>query len=161
MSAIGSYAVLQRGEWNGCAALAQNVRTETTGRWMFKQSHVTGIEEFQRAWQAALVQEVAFDYSGYALGTYLDAQQEINGLALVDEQSESARVLARVFTAGFFFDTPVLLPVLPPERLTAFCTEEYGEEAAPAVEAVTAADGFFRRGLAEISSDRVVIFVIR
>jgi hypothetical protein len=161
MSAIGSYVVLRRGAWQGCLALAQNVRIQTTGRWIFKQSRVAGTEEFRRAWQAAVVLEAEFDHSGYVLGNYLDAQQAVNGVALVDEQSQPAKALSKVFTAGFFFDAPVVVPDLPAEELLAFCREEYGGDAPGMVEAITAAHRFYLRGLAEISPEHVVVFVIR
>jgi hypothetical protein len=95
------------------------------------------------------------------LDNYLDAQQAVNGVALVDEQSETARALSKVFTAGILFDAAVLVPELAAERLSAFCREEYGAAAAGMADAILAADPFYRRGLAEISTDRVVVFVIR
>src|SRR6266498_2993022 len=101
MSAIGNYTVLMRGGVPGCLALARSVHTQATGRWIFKQTQVIGIEEFRRAWGAAVVREVDFDYSGYVLGNYVDAQQAINGIQLVDEQSEEARALTKIFTAAF------------------------------------------------------------
>jgi hypothetical protein len=78
-----------------------------------------------------------------------------------DEQSETARLLAKVFTAAFAFDAPVELPDLPPERLLAFCNEEYGADAAGLVEALEAAHEFYRRGMAEITPEQLVVFVIR
>ncbi len=160
MSAIGSYAVLMRGELRGCLALTQSVRAQTTGRWIFKQTQVIGIEEFRRAWRAAVVREVDFDHSGYVLGNYVDAQQAINGIQLIDEQSEGARALSRIFTAAFLFDAPVSLPDLPAERLLAFCRKEYGGDAAEMIEALTAAHLFYQRGLAEITPEHLVVFVI-
>jgi hypothetical protein len=71
----------------------------------------------KQAWQAALVEEVNFDYSGYILGNYLDAQLAVNQIQLADEQSEIASTLCKVFTAAFPFDTPVTLPQLAPEPL--------------------------------------------
>jgi hypothetical protein len=39
-------------------------------------------------------------------------------------------------------------------------TKEYGDDAPGMVDAITAAHKFYRRGLAEISPERVVVFVI-
>ncbi len=74
MSAIGSYSVLDRSDVADCLARARAVRSETAGRWIFKQTRVHGMEEFRRAWRAAVRKRVDFEYSGYVLGNYLDAQ---------------------------------------------------------------------------------------
>lgn len=161
MSAIGSYAVLTRADATACVALANAVRTETTGRWLFKRSQVVGREAFHQAWRAAVVREVGFDHSGYVLGDYVDAQEAINGIRLVDEEAEPSRALGNVFTSAFVFPAAVALPELPAERLEAFCREEYGPDDAPGmVEAITAADGFYRRGFGEITPEHLVAFVI-
>jgi hypothetical protein len=160
MSAIGSYVVMRRSDLLGCVALAQDVRTETTGKWIFKQTQELGHEEFRRAWQAGVVREVDFGYSGYVLGNYLDAQQAVNGTELFDEQSEMGKVLAKVFTAAFVFDAPVSLPAMAGEPLLAFCREEYGADAQGMAEAIIAAGEFYRRGLAEITPEHLVVFVI-
>ena len=107
-----------------------------------------------------MVREVDFAHSGYVLGNYVDAQQAINGIQLVDEQSEGARALSKIFTAASLFDAPVSLPDLPAERLLAFCREEYGVDAAEMIEALTAAHLFYQRGLAEITPEHLVVFVI-
>jgi hypothetical protein len=160
MSAIGSYVVMRRSDLPGCIALAQNIRTETTGKWIFKQTQEVGHDEFYRAWKAGVVREADFEYSGYALGNYLDAQEAVNGAQLFDEQSETGQVLAKVFTAAFVFDAPVSLPAMAGEPLLEFCREEYGADAQGMAEAITAADEFYRRGLAEITPEHLVVFVI-
>jgi hypothetical protein len=66
MSAIGSCGVLKRHNFTACLVRAQNIRSESTGKWLFKKTAVAGISEFEHAWQAALVEEVTFDYSGYS-----------------------------------------------------------------------------------------------
>jgi hypothetical protein len=43
MSAIGSYFVVRRSQWPACLAAARNVRSETTGRWIFKNTQVVGL----------------------------------------------------------------------------------------------------------------------
>jgi hypothetical protein len=161
VSAIGSYEVLDRTAFATCLDLARQVRSETTGKWIFKSSRVVGLEQFTAAWNAAVRQAVDFGYSGYVLGNYLDAQEAVNGRRLFDEQSEIGGTLARVFTAGFVFDAPVALPELPADRLAAFCRDEYGEDASEAVPAIMSADAFYRRGLAEITPETLVVFVIR
>jgi len=101
MSAIGSYAVLRRSNFAACLDHARNICSESSGKWLFKKTVVVGVSEFNQAWQAALVEEVDFDYSGYVLGTYLDAQLAVNQIQLADEQSEVASTLCKVFTAAF------------------------------------------------------------
>ena len=160
MSAVGSYALLDRKGWPGCLADARNVRPETTGKWLWKRTDVVGVEEFKARWRAAVVREVGFDYSGYVLGNYLLAQEVINETRLVDEESEESRMLSKVFTAAFPFEAPIPLPDLPPEKLLAFCREEYGEDADGMTEAINAAHAFYRRGLAEITSEQLVVFLI-
>ena len=109
-----------------------------------------------------MVQEVDFDYSGYVIGNYLDAQGTINGVAPIDEQSEVASALSKVFTAGFAFEAPVSLPDLPQEKLLTFCREEYGEnDAAGMMEAINAAHAFYHRGLGEITPEHLVVFLIQ
>jgi hypothetical protein len=162
MSAIGSYAVLSRAKFPLCLAKAQEVHDETTGWWIFKTTRVVGVEQFNQAWGETLVEEVPFDHSGYVLGNYLDAQEAINKRVLFDEQSEAGTALSKVFTAGFLFDAPLSPPPLPPDRLLAYCHEEYGADDAPGgVEALQAADTFYRRGLATITPEHVVVFIIR
>jgi hypothetical protein len=162
MSAIGSYAVVRREAWPECLSRARNVHKEKTGWWIFKQEQVVGTEEFRKTWQAALVREVTFDYSGYVIGNYLDAQQEVNGVQLYDEETEIARALNKAFTAAFVFDRVVALPDLPKERLLKYCQDECGEdEAAEMAEAVTAAHAFFERGFGEITPQQVVVFIIQ
>ena len=75
MSAIGSYAVMRRSQFPACVDYARQIRSESTGKWLFKKTEVVGANEFKQAWQAALVEEVHFDYSGYVLGNYLLAQE--------------------------------------------------------------------------------------
>src|SRR4051794_30590647 len=85
VSAIGSYEVLNRGQFAACLDLARNIRTETTGKW-FRKSQIVGAAEFEEAWRSSVLKTVGFDDSGYVLGNYLDAQLVINQTRLVDEQ---------------------------------------------------------------------------
>jgi hypothetical protein len=160
MSAIGSYEVVTRAQFARCLEAARRISTETTGKWLFKASHTHGTTEFIQAWQAAVQKRAVFDYSGYVLGNYIDAQRVINSTELVDEHSDVARLLARAFTAAFVFDRAVPLPDLPDEPLRAYCRDEYGAEGADLIEPIGAAHEFFGRGLSEISAEALVVFVI-
>ncbi len=161
MSAIGSYFVVRRSHWPDCLASARNVRSETTGKWVFQSTRVVGLDEFRRVWQAATVREVPYDYSGYVLGNYLDAQAVVNQAQIFDEQSENAVALSKAFTAAFPFDAPVALPGMTPGALEAFCREEYGDADAPGMaEAIQAAHLFYERGFNEITAEHLVVFVI-
>ena len=160
MSAIGSYSVLDRSDVPDCLARARAVRSETTGRWIFKQTRVHGMEEFRRAWRAAVRKRVDFEYSGYVLGNYLDAQTAINRIRLFDEQSDVGRAFSHVFTAAFLFDAAIPLPALPPQDLEAFCRQEYGEDAPRMAEAISAAHTFYARGFGEITRESLVVFVV-
>lgn len=161
MSAIGSYEVLTRAGFAACLDAARNVHPETTGKWVFKTTKVQGRDAFDAAWTAARVDAVVFDYSGYVLGNYLDAQLAINNLRLFDEESDIAQALALVFTEAFVFDTPRTLPELPAEKLQAYCREEYSEDGQDLIEPIQAAHAFYAEGLAAISPTNLVVFVIR
>jgi hypothetical protein len=161
MSAIGSYAVLRRRDFAACLDRARNIRSESSGTWLFKKTVVVGVSEFNQAWQAALVEEVNFDYSGYVLGNYLDAQLAVNQIQLADEQSEVASTLCKVFTAAFPFDAPVTLRVLASEPLLVFCQQEYGNEHKVWLKVCALHTFFKKKGLSTISSENLVIFIIR
>jgi hypothetical protein len=161
MSAIGSYAVLKRSQFPVCLDRARSIRSESSGRWLFKKTEVVGIREFDGAWQAALVEEVRFEYSGYVLGNYLDAQLAVNQIQIADEQSEIAHMLCKRFRAAFPFEAPAPLPELASGPLLAFCHQEYGDEAPGMVEALQAAHVFYEQGLQNLTSENLVIFLIR
>jgi hypothetical protein len=163
MSALGSYAVLRRERFAECVRLAADVRTEVTGKWIFRQQVTRGREKFNAAWGGALVEEAPFDYSGYVLGNYLDAQEHVNGFPSgAVERSAAAVALNKVFTAAFPFEqAPQPFPALEEAKLRAFCESEYGGDAGGMVEAIRAAHEFYRAGLARLSEAHVVLFVIR
>jgi hypothetical protein len=161
VSAIGTYETLSRDGFAACLERARQIRSETTGTWIFKNTRVVGVEEFTDAWRAATRRRADFDQSGYVLGNYLDAQEAVNGIRLFDEQSEVAGALSRAFTAAFVFDRPVALPDLQQSQLEAFCRDEYGDDAPGMAAAITAAHAFYRRGLEEINAENLVVFVIR
>jgi hypothetical protein len=161
MSAIGSYEVLNRTRFTECLEAAQGVRPETSGTWIFKKTEVKGFDDFQASWKSSVIERVDFDYSGYVLGNYLDAQQEINQLQLFDEESEEALTLSKVFTAAFVFHRAVPLPEMPEDKLEAFCRHEYDADGADLLEPLRAAHEFYARGLEAITPDNLVVFVIR
>lgn len=161
MSAIGSYAVLRRALFPVCLERARNIRTETTGRWLFRSSQVAGMQAFEAAWKEALVAEVTFGYSGYVLGNYLDAQETLNSVGNSYEESEAAVALAKAFTAGFAFEDKVNFPALPKEKLLVWCRGEYGNDAEAMAEALAAAHEFYRQGLERVDQENLVVFIIR
>lgn len=154
MSAIGKCAILKRDLVEECAARARAVHKETIGLF-FKKTVTVGKEEFREAWRRALVEEDHFDFSGYALGEYLDAQKELNGFEFAERGP-----FDKVFTAGFRFDQPVNLPQISNEKLKAYCDEQFGADAPTALEAFKSADKFYRRNLAKIDAGRVAVFII-
>jgi hypothetical protein len=48
MSAIGSCGVLKRHNFTACLDHARNIRSESTGKWLFKKTSVVGIREFEQ-----------------------------------------------------------------------------------------------------------------
>ena len=161
MSAIGSYEVLSRAGFEDCLAAARSVRPEAAGTSIFKKTEARGLEEFQATWNSSVIERVDFEYSGYVLGNYLDAQLEINQLQLFDEESEEALTLGKVFTSAFVFHRAVPLPDVPEDKLEAFCRHEYDADGADLLEPLRAAHEFYARGLEAITPDNLVVFVIR
>src|SRR5690348_8081610 len=137
MSAIGSCAVLRRAAFAECVECAKSM--ETSGRWVFKTSRMVGMQEFEAAWAKALVEEVSFNYSGYVIGNYLDAQEHVNSLPNRYEHTETALALCKAFTAAFPFEKSETFPALPKDKLLVWCREEYGKEADGMAEAIEAA----------------------
>lgn len=161
MSAIGSYAVLRRALFPLCLERARSIRTETTGRWLFRSSLVAGMQAFEAAWKQALVAEVTFGYSGYVLGNYLDAQEALNSVGNSYEESEAATAIAKAFTAGFAFEERVSFPALPKEKLLVWCQGEYGKDAEAIAEALVLAHEFYQQGLERVDRENLVVFIIR
>jgi hypothetical protein len=163
MSAIGSFVVLRREGFGECVRLAGEVRRETSGKWIFRKQVTRGRDAFEHAWRSALVEDVPFDYSGYVLGNYLDAQAQVNGVPSGElESSPAALALNKVFTGAIPFEEPPRpFPVLEEQGLLAFCQSEYGVDAGGLREAILAAHEFYRVGLARLSDAHVVVFVIR
>ena len=161
MSAIGSYEVLSRAAFSDCLEAARGVRPETTGISIFKKTEATALDAFHARWKSSVIERVDFEYSGYVLGNYLDAQHEINQLRLFDEESEEATTLSKVFTAAFVFHRAVPLPEMFDDKLEAFCRHEYDADGADLLEPLRAAHEFYARGLEAITPDNLVVFVIR
>jgi hypothetical protein len=82
--------------------LARHIHTETSGKWMFKRAQVVGLDEFREAWRQVVLRDVTFEYSGYVIGNYLDAQKAVNNIDLVDEQSEVMTVYVKPFSQLLF-----------------------------------------------------------
>jgi hypothetical protein len=160
MSAIGSYVVLPRARFPHCLELARNVRNETTGKWLFKKTETVGLDAFRTAWQESVIKEETFGYSGYVLGDYLLAQEEINKVQLVDEEAEVSTLLNKVFLAAFVFEESISLPNMSDDQLLEYARDERGEEGDEMVEPLKAAHEFFRQGLVEITAENLVVFLM-
>ena len=91
----------------------------------------------------------------------IDVQLAMNDASLFDDESELALILCRVFTAGFVFDTPATLPELSDEKISTYCRTEYADTRPEMIEALGAAHSFYQRGLAEVTPENLVVFVIR
>lgn len=158
MSAIGSCVILNRPGFEVCLTLARDINTEPDKS---ESSEGKTVEEFHRNWNNHIVEEIIFDHSGYVLGNYIDAQSVVNGLETVGTDAEAADLLAKIFFAGFPFDSSFFFPDLPIDKLQQFCQDEYGEDDAPAMtEAITAAHEFYRQNLLKVTADTVAVFVI-
>jgi hypothetical protein len=160
MSAIGSYVVLRRQVLATCIERANEIRTESTGRWIFRRMKSVGMEEFTNAWASAIVETVSFEHSGNALGYYLDAQEDINRVEHSVDETPAARAISKAFPHAFLFETRRRFAELPPDRLAAWCREEYGEEGQDLLPAVQAAHRFFAEGLARVDEENAVAFII-
>jgi hypothetical protein len=162
MSAIGSYVLVRRDRLQKCVDLANLVRTEEKGKWIFKTKSTVGIPEFMAEWQAASMAEKAFDYSGYVLATYVIAQAEINGVKI--ESAEHVPVISaicKVFTLATLVEHQISLPAFDQAKLRDFCQHEEEDDWANLFEALQSAHLFYCDGLAHLSDDLVVVFLIR
>jgi hypothetical protein len=139
---------------------ARGVVSETTGKWIFRKSRTSGLDEFWSCWRAAKLRELDYDYSGYVLGNYIHAQQAINHFRVIDDQSDIVRTLGRIFTAAYPFEEAVLLPELAAGDLADFCHYEYADDAADMLEAIRAAHVFYQRGFSQVTDRHMVVFVI-
>lgn len=145
MSAIGSYIRMTSADFARCVDLASR----------------RDAEAFDRAWRAAVIEEVDFDFSGYVLSDFFLAQEAINGYAESPFDTNEGQVLASVFTAAFpIRSATVSFPKLAPDALRTFCAEEYGNDAEPMATAIAAADAFYERGIAAVRNGEVVVFLI-
>jgi hypothetical protein len=142
VSAVGSYEVLNRAGFAECLALARNVRSETTGKWMFTQTRVTGLPEFNEAWKRSVLHRVDFDYSGYVIGNSRKGpEQSLRGRVHIRRARSAAGSCGR--------EAGDVLPLRVRRRPTR------------AVEAIVAAHAFYAKGLGELTPDTLVAFVIR
>lgn len=160
MSAIGGWTRMTAANLDRCLALAAGVRQETKRRLLGTKTVTVGLSEFHDAWSAATLEEVDFDYSGYVLAQYFLAQGAINGFADPFDTAD-AQALSKVFTGAFpVRSRTTTFPPLPPDELRRFCAEEYRGDADGMVEAIAAADAFFRRGIESIGEGEAVVFSI-
>jgi hypothetical protein len=161
MSAIGTCVILRRQGYAECLERASEIRTETSGRWVFKKSFVSGLAEFRQAWEKHVVEEKLFGFSGYVIGWYLDAQEEINGRNLYDQQTDAVKLLSRAFTSAFPFEHRVKFPELPQDDLLRFVNNEFGPtDAEGMIEALQGAHRFYLEGMEKIDEQNVGIFII-
>lgn len=161
MSTIGSCVILNRSGFEYCLELARNIKSGPQKPVSSEPSNGMVVEDFHRNWNSHIVEEITFDYSGYALGNYIDAQGVINGIETFGDDTEAAELLAKIFMAGFPFERPVDFPDLPDDKLEQFCREEFGTDDAQAMtEAIYAAHEFYRQGLLKVTTETVAVFVI-
>lgn len=161
MSAIGTYVRIRRSDLERCIKLAATIHRETPGRWPWTKSVEFGRREFDHAWQAGTIEQVEFGYSGYVLNDYLTAQEAINGYAHSPFDSTDAMVLEKAFAAAFPIFSPMSFPELPDQALLTFCVQQYGQtDASTMFEAIQAAHEFYRSGIAGVTSQESVVFVI-
>lgn len=161
MSAIGSCVILRRQGYAECRELASEIRTETSGKWVFKKSFVRGFAEFRQAWEQNVVEEKLFGFSGYLIGWYLDAQEVINGRDLYDQQTDAVKQLSRAFTSAFPFEHRVKFPELPQVELLKFVINEFGPtDAEGMTEALQEAHRFYLKGMQKIDDQHMVVFII-
>jgi len=155
MSAIGSYVVLRRSAFPACVAAAANIHKETTGKWLFKSATVVGQDAFEQAWKDAIVDEQDFEYSGYVLAYFLEAQRDLNKIPLTGDTP-----LENFFSTAFPFEERRTFPPFDEAALRSWCEKGYGEEADELLEPILAAHRFFEEGLNRIDQEHVVVFLI-
>jgi hypothetical protein len=127
---------------------------------LFKTTETVGLDSFRAAWQESVTKEETFGYSGYVIGDYLLAQEEINRVQLVDEEAEVSTVLNKVFLAAFVFEGSISLPDISDDQLLAYARDEWGEDGYEMVEPLKAAHEFYRQGLTEITPENLVAFLM-
>lgn len=161
MSTIGSCVILNRSGFRDCLDVARNIQSDPRNDTPSQPANQPAVEDFHRSWNIHIVEEITFDYSGYVLGIYMDAQSVINGVATFFDDNEEADLLAKIFIAGFPFERSFFFPDLPADKLQEFCQREYGEDDAQSMtEAINAAHEFYRQGLLKVTTDSVAVFVI-
>jgi hypothetical protein len=141
-----------------CAELAAQATGDRTFRWPWQARTETGLERFGREWDAAVLEEVVFDGSGYVLGSYFLAQAALNHFADPFDAAESAD-FAKVFTAAWPVRTQLSLPELDAGALRQFCAAEWSDDP-QMYEAVMQAHSFFKAGLGRVTEDEAVVFII-
>jgi hypothetical protein len=159
MSAIGSYVRIRTTDLDRCLELAAPASSEGKFRWPWQPRAETGRERFTREWEAAVLEEVDFDGSGYVLASYFLAQGALNGLDDPFESPEADR-LANVFTAALPVRVRRVFPELDANGLREFCATEWGADAPGMHAAILKAHEFFRAGMSRVTSEEAVVFII-
>lgn len=155
MSAIGSFVVLRRDDFEKCLMVANSVASNAE-----QQAR----EVFLDSWSAAIGFEKFFSGSGYALGYFLDCQNAINDVfehSQELDQTTEGKLLSRFFVAAFPFLEPTApLPPLDGQKLHEYCLTEWPEAAHEMQAAIKEAERFFCTGL-EHTDNAIVVFLIR
>ena len=142
MSAIGSYVRIRTADLDRCLELASRDSSD-----------------FAREWDAAVLEEVDFDGSGWVLSSYFLAQSHLNDLADPFDSAEGM-TLAKVFTAAFPVRAPQPLPELDAKALQEFCASEWDTVAAAVCDGIVQAHAFLTMGMARIAQGEAVVFII-
>jgi hypothetical protein len=93
------------------------------------------------------------------LASYFLAQSAVNQLADPFDSPDSGG-FGSVFTGAFMVRTPQAFPTFEAAALQQFCKAEWGEDGPDACEAILAAHAFFAAGMAEVTIDYAVVFII-
>jgi hypothetical protein len=159
VSAIGSYVRIATPDLDRCLEIASRVTTEQPFRWPWQAKTENAREVFAREWAAAVREEVVLDGSGHLLSSYFLAQSELNSLEDPFDSREGM-ILARVFTAAFPARVAQALPELERNALEEFCVSEWGDEGREACAGLARAHEFFKTGMASITQNEAVVFII-
>jgi hypothetical protein len=160
MSAIGSYVVLRREGFRECVRVAADVRTEATGKWIFKKPVTRGRDEFNAAWTATLVEEVGFWICARRLSR---RSRTVNGVRTGErERSAAALTLNKLFAAAIpFEETPAPFPAMEEQTLRALARANTETTLIACIRRSKPRMNSAAAGLARLSETHVVTFVIR
>ena len=127
-----------------CLGLARNVRTESTGKWIFRKSRVIGLPEFREAWRAPYCAESISTTQATSWETIWTPKER----ATRRSSSMSSRRWREYSPAcsrrRSFSTRRVRCRISPRKKLHAFCGAEYGTDAPGMIEAIRARIRFTR-----------------